>query len=107
MLSDVVRVVFFYIKCQPNVFIVFSYRRLSDVVCADRHWKTVCRWISAHIKLLTEHQAISGSFMFLLCKNHPCQSALSVFDKKKIRVNSRYLRSVKRKSVFIRDIRVR
>ena len=51
--------------CQLIVFIVFSYRRLSDVMCADRHWKLVYRWISAHITLLEEHQAISGSLMFL------------------------------------------
>ena len=63
-LSDIVRVVSFYIKCQPTVFIVFSYRRLSDVMCADRHWKLVYRWISAHITLLEEHPPISGSFMF-------------------------------------------
>ena len=43
---------------------VFSYRRLSDVMCADRHWKLVYRWISAHITLLAEHPPISGSFLF-------------------------------------------
>ena len=46
------------------VFIVFSYRRSSDVMCADRYWKLVYRWISAHITLLVEHPPISGSFMF-------------------------------------------
>ena len=51
--------------CQLIVFIVFSYRRLSDVMCADWHWKLVYRWISAHITLLAEHPPISGSFLFL------------------------------------------
>ena len=36
------------------------------MMCADRHWKLVYRWISAHITLLVEHTPISGSFMFLL-----------------------------------------
>ena len=63
-MSDIVRVVSFYIKCQPTVFIVFSYRRLSDVMCVDRHWKLVYRCLSAHITLLVEHTPISGSFMF-------------------------------------------
>ena len=49
---------------QLTFFIVFSYRRLSDVICADRHWKLVYRWISAHITLLAEHPPISGSFLF-------------------------------------------
>ena len=57
------------------------------MMCADRHWKRVYRWIPVHITLLAEHPPISGSFMFLLCKNHPCQSAISVFGKKKIRVH--------------------
>ena len=57
------------------------------MMCADRHWKLVYRWISAHITLLAEHPPISGSFMFLLCKNHPYESVTSVFDKKKIRVH--------------------
>ena len=48
------------------VFIVFSYRRLSDVMCVDRHWKLVYRWISAHITLLVEHTPISGSLLFFL-----------------------------------------
>ena len=84
-MSDIVCIVSFYIKCQPTVFIVFSYRRLSDVMCADRHWKLVYRWISAHITLLAEHTPISGSFMFLLCNQSSVSSALSVFSKKKIR----------------------
>jgi hypothetical protein len=33
-------------------------------MCADRHWKLVYKWISAHITLLVEHTPISGSFMF-------------------------------------------
>ena len=33
-------------------------------MCADRHWKLVYRWISAHITLLAEHPPISGSFLF-------------------------------------------
>ena len=33
-------------------------------MCADRHWKLVYRWISAHITLLEEHPPISGSFLF-------------------------------------------
>ena len=86
-LSDIVRVASFYIKCQPTVFIVFSYRRSSYVRCADRHWKLVYRWISAHITLLVEHTPISGSFMFLLYNQSSVSSALSVFSKKKIRVN--------------------
>lgn len=45
--------------------------------------------------------------MFLLCKNHPCHSATSVFGKKNIRVHPRYPCSVKRKSVFISVIRGR
>ena len=65
--------------CQLTVFIVFSYRRLSDVMCADRHWKLVYRWISAHITLLAEHPPISGSFLFFFYKHHPCQSVQSVF----------------------------
>ena len=66
----------------PNVFIVFSYRRLSDVMCADRHWKLVYRWISAHITLLAEHPPISGSFLFFsititrIRKNYPLLSRL-------------------------------
>ena len=76
-------------------------------MCGESHGEHVRQWLYSHIAMLAEHQAISGSFMFLLCKNHPCQSALSVFDKKKIRVNSRYPCSVKRIFVFIRDIRVR
>ena len=57
------------------VFIVFSYRRLSDVMCVDRHWKLVYRWISAHITLLVEHAPISGSFMFLLYNQSSVSSA--------------------------------
>ena len=61
--------------CQLIVFIVFSYRRLSDVMCADRHWKLVYRWISAHITLLAEHPPISGSFLFFsinIIRVNPC-----------------------------------
>ena len=47
-----------------TIFIVFSYRRLLDVICADRHWKLVYIWISAHITMLEEHPPISGSFLF-------------------------------------------
>ena len=43
-------------------------------MCADRHWKLVYRWISAHITLLVEHTPISGSFMFLLYN----QSSVSI-----------------------------
>ena len=58
------RLLVYLFTCQLTVFIVFSYRRLSDVMCADRHWKLVYRWISAHITLLAEHPPISGSFLF-------------------------------------------
>ncbi len=60
-------------------------------MCADRHWKLVYRWISAHITLLVEHTPISGSFMFLYVRI--------------IRVNPHYPCSVKRISVSIRVIR--
>ena len=71
---------------QLIVFIVFSYRRLSDVMCADRHWKLVYRWISAHITLLAEHPPISGSFLFFsititrIRKNYPLLSKLSLME---------------------------
>ena len=57
-------------------------------MCGESHGEHVRQWLYLHIAMLAEHQAISGSFMFLLCKNHPCSSATSVFDKKKIRVQS-------------------
>ena len=85
-LSNIVCVVIFYIKCQLIVFIVFSYRRLSDVMCADRHWKLVYRWISAHITLLAEHPPISGSFLFFsititrIRNNYPLLSKLSLME---------------------------
>ena len=74
--------------CQLTVFMVFSYRRLSDVMCADWHWKLVYRWISAHITLLAEHPPISGSFLFLyititrIRKNYPLLSRLSLVLQK-------------------------
>ena len=76
-------------------------------MCGESHGEHVCQWLYSHIAMLTEHQAISCSFMFLLCKNHPCQSAISVFDKKKICVHPRHPCSTKRISVFISVIRVR
>ena len=58
-----------------TIFIVFSYRRLLDVICADRHWKLVYIWISAHITMLEEHPPISGSFLFFsitIFRIHQC-----------------------------------
>ena len=69
-------------------------------MCGESHGEHVRQWLYSHIAMLTEHQAISGSFMFLLCKNHPWGFVSSVFGKKNIRVYPRHLRSIKRKSVF-------
>ena len=67
-------------------------------MCGESHGEHVRQWLYLHIAMLAEHQAISGSFMFLLCKNHPCQSATSVFDKKNIRVHQCHPWETKRKS---------
>ena len=55
-------------------------------MCADRHWKLVYKWISAHITLLAEHPPISGSFLFFsititrIRKNYPLLSKLSLME---------------------------
>ena len=87
-----------------TIFIVFSYRRLLDVICADRHWKLVYIWISAHITMLEEHPPISGSLMFLswiIIREHPSDPCSTKGESK---ASSAWAAYVKRSTDAVRTV---